>query len=94
APAGAMATAVRSFRVIPVSPALGVADMSIGVWFFMAMAGIAVYAVFFGGWSSNNKYSLLGGLRSAAHAVCYEVVGGISLRGVGAVAGWVNLGVC
>src|SRR5690606_39393502 len=56
APAVAMATAVLSFMVIPVSPTLGVADMSIGLLFFMAMAGIAVYAVLFGGWSSNNKY--------------------------------------
>jgi NADH-quinone oxidoreductase subunit H len=61
APAVAMATAVMSFMVIPVSPYLGVADMSIGLLFFMAMAGIAVYAVLFGGWSSttNMHYSVV-----------------------------------
>ncbi|MEQ1269287.1 NADH-quinone oxidoreductase subunit H, partial [Acinetobacter pittii] len=75
----------------PVSPALGVADMSIGLLFFMAMAGIAVYAVLFGGWSSNNKYSLLGGLRSAAQTISYEVFLGISLMGVVAIAGSFNL---
>lgn len=91
APAVAMATAVLSFMVIPVSPALGVADMSIGLLFFMAMAGIAVYAVLFGGWSSNNKYSLLGGLRSAAQTISYEVFLGISLMGVVAIAGSFNL---
>ena len=58
APAVAMATAVL-IMVIPVSPTLGVADMSIGLLFFMAIAGIAVYTVLFGGWASNNKYSLL-----------------------------------
>ncbi|MDB9691896.1 NADH-quinone oxidoreductase subunit NuoH, partial [Acinetobacter baumannii] len=91
APAVARATGVLSFMVIPVSPALGVADMSIGLLFFMAMAGIAVYAVLFGGWSSNNKYSLLGGLRSAAQTISYEVFLGISLMGVVAIAGSFNL---
>ncbi len=91
APAVAMATAVLSFMVIPISPTLGVADMSIGLLFFMAMAGIAVYAVLFGGWASNNKYSLLGGLRSAAQTISYEVFLGISLMGVVAIAGSFNL---
>jgi len=91
APAVAMATAVLSFMVIPVSPYLGVADMSIGLLFFMAMAGIAVYAVLFGGWSSNNKYALLGGLRSAAQTISYEVFLGISLMGVVAIAGSFNM---
>lgn len=91
APAVAMATAVLSFMAIPVSPSLGVADMSIGLLFFMAMAGIAVYAVLFGGWASNNKYSLLGGLRSAAQTISYEVFLGISLMGVVAIAGSFNL---
>ena len=91
APAVAMATAVLSFMVIPVSPYLGVSDMSIGLLFFMAMAGIAVYAVLFGGWSSNNKYALLGGLRSAAQTISYEVFLGISLMGVVAIAGSFNM---
>lgn len=91
APAIAMATALLSFMVIPLSPSLGVADMNIGLLFFMAMAGIAVYAVLFGGWSSNNKYALLGGLRSAAQTISYEVFLGISLMGVVALAGSFNL---
>lgn len=91
APAVAMATAVLSFMVIPLSPSLGVADFSIGLLFFMAMAGIAVYAVLFGGWSSNNKYALLGGLRSAAQTISYEVFLGISLMGVVALAGSFDL---
>ncbi|MFB2539009.1 MULTISPECIES: NADH-quinone oxidoreductase subunit NuoH [unclassified Acinetobacter] len=91
APAIAMATALLSFMVIPMSPSIGVADMNIGLLFFMAMAGIAVYAVLFGGWSSNNKYALLGGLRSAAQTISYEVFLGISLMGVVAIAGTFNL---
>lgn len=91
APAVAMATALLSFLVIPISPSLGVADLSIGLLFFMAMAGLAVYAVLLGGWSANNKYSLLGGLRSAAQTISYEVFLGISLMGVVAIAGSFNL---
>ena len=91
APGIAMATAVLSFLVIPISPSLGVADLDIGLLFFMAMAGIAVYAVLFGGWASNNKYALLGGLRSAAQTISYEVFLGMSLMGVVAIAGSFNL---
>lgn len=91
APGIAMATAVLSFMIIPISPSLGVADMNIGLLFFMAMAGIAVYAVLFGGWSSNNKYALLGALRSSAQTISYEVFLGISLMGVVAITGSFNM---
>ena len=59
--------------------------------FFFAMAGLAVYAVMFGGWASANKYALLGGLRSAAQTISYEVFLGLSLMGVVALAGSFNL---
>ncbi len=91
APAVAMMTALLSFLVIPISPSLGVADLDIGLLFFFGMAGLAVYAVMFAGWSSNNKYSLLGGLRSAAQTVSYEVFMGISLMGIVAIVGSFNL---
>ena len=55
-------------------PTWGVADLNIGLlFFFRAMAGLAVYAVLFAGWSSNNKYSLLGSLRASAQTLSYEV---------------------
>lgn len=91
APVIAMSALFISFIVIPVSPTWGVADFSIGILFFFAMAGLAVYAVLFAGWSSNNKYSLLGGLRSAAQTVSYEVFMGLSLMGIVAQAGSFNL---
>ncbi len=91
APAIAMFTALASFAVIPLSPTLGVADWNIGILFFFAMAGVAVYAVMFGGWASANKFSLLGGLRSAAQTISYEVFLGLSLMGVVAMAGSFNL---
>lgn len=91
APAIAMFTALASFAVIPLSPTLGAADWSIGLLFFFAMAGLAAYAVMFGGWASANKFSLLGGLRSAAQTISYEVFLGLSLMGVVAMAGSFNI---
>lgn len=91
APAIAMFTALASFAIIPLSPTLGAADWNVGLLFFFAMAGLAVYAVMFGGWASANKFSLLGGLRSAAQTISYEVFLGLSLMGVVAMAGSFNL---
>lgn len=82
APIIAMSALFISYIIIPVTPTWYVADFDIGILFFLAMAGLAVYAVLFAGWSSNNKYSLLGGLRSAAQTVSYEVFMGLSLMGV------------
>ncbi len=91
APVIAMSALLISFAIVPITPTWGVKDMHIGILFFLAMAGISVYAVLFAGWSSNNKYSLLGGMRSAAQTVSYEVFMGISLMGVVALAGSFNL---
>ena len=83
APMIAMGTLMLAFMLIPLTPTWGVApDLSIGVLFFFAIAGLEVYAVMLGGWSSNSKYSLLGGLRSAAQMVSYEVFMGLALMGV------------
>lgn len=91
APIIAMSALFISYIIIPVSPTWYVADFDIGILFFLAMAGLAVYAVLFAGWSSNNKYSLLGGLRSAAQTVSYEVFMGLSLMGVVAQTGSFNM---
>ena len=91
APVIAMSALFISYIIIPVTPTWYVADFDIGILFFFAMAGLAVYAVLFAGWSSNNKYSLLGGLRSAAQTVSYEVFMGLSLMGVVAQTGSFNM---
>lgn len=91
APVIAMSALLVSFAIVPITPTWGVADLDIGILFFLAMAGLAVYAVLFAGWSSNNKYSLLGGLRSAAQTISYEVFMGISLMGVVMLAGSFNM---
>lgn len=91
APAIAMSALLISFAVVPITPTWGVVDMDIGLLFFLAMAGLAVYAVMFAGWSSNNKFSLLGGVRSAAQTLSYEVFMGVALMGVVVIAGSFNL---
>ncbi len=87
APTIIMATVLFSFAVIPFAPGVGIADMNIGLLFFLGMSSLGVYSVMLAGWSSNSKYSLLGGLRAAAQMLSYEVFMGLSLAGVIALAG-------
>jgi NADH-quinone oxidoreductase subunit H len=82
APALIVVTVLLSFAVIPFAPGLAVVDLNIGLLFFLAMSSMGVYSVVLAGWSSNNKYALLGGLRAAAQMLSYEVFMGLSLMGV------------
>lgn len=91
APGIAMASLLLSFVIIPITPTLGVADWNIGLLFFLAMGGINVYSALLGGWSSANKYALIGSMRSSAQTISYEVFMGLSLMGVVATAGSFNL---
>jgi NADH-quinone oxidoreductase subunit H len=87
APAIIMITVLLSFSVVPFSPNIIVTDMDIGILFFLAMSSMGVYSVALAGWSSNNKYSLLGGLRASAQMLSYEVFMGLSLMGVVMLSG-------
>lgn len=91
APAIVVLTVLLSFAVIPVSPGVVVSDLNIALLFFLGMSSLGVYSVALGGWASDNKYSLLGGLRAAAQMLSYEVFMGISLMGVVLLAGSFNL---
>jgi NADH-quinone oxidoreductase subunit H len=91
APAVIITTVLMSFAVIPVARGISVADLSIGLLFFLAMSSMGVYSVTLGGWASNSKYSLLGGLRASAQMLSYEVFMGLSLMGVVLLAGSFSL---
>jgi len=91
APAIVVLTVLLAFAVIPVSPGVVVSDLNIALLFFLAMSSLGVYSVVLGGWASDNKYSLLGGLRAAAQMLSYEVFMGLSLMGVVLLAGSFNL---
>ena len=91
APVIAMVSVLLAFAVVPVGPTLGVVDMDVGLLFFFAMTSLGVYAVMLGGWASNNKYSLLGSLRSTAQMLAYEIFMGLALMGVVALAGSFDL---
>jgi NADH-quinone oxidoreductase subunit H len=72
------------FCLIPYGPppAFAVTRVNVGLLLIMALTSTAVYGIILGGWASNNKYSLMGGLRSAAQMVSYEVPFGLSVVGV------------
>lgn len=91
APVIAFLSLLLVFAIIPVSSGWLVINLNIGILFFLMMAGLAVYAVLFAGWSSNNKYSLLGAMRASAQTLSYEVFLGLSLMGVVAKAGSFNV---
>jgi NADH-quinone oxidoreductase subunit H len=91
APAIVLTAALMAFMVVPVTGSIVVADLNIGLLFFLAMSSLAVYSVVLAGWASHSKYSLIGGLRAAAQMVSYEVFMGLSLAGVVIVAGSFSL---
>src|SRR5699024_11704129 len=91
APAIIMFTTLVSFVIIPITPTLHAAHLNIGLLFILALNSLGVYSILFAGWASNSKYSLLGGLRTAAQMVSYEVFMGLSLIGVIALAGSFSL---
>ncbi len=101
APFLSMSLALTAIALIPFGPGefelfghrteLAVADVNIGLLFLFAITSLGVYGVALAGWSSNSKYSLLGGLRSAAQMVSYELALTMSVVGVLLMAGTFNL---
>jgi len=87
APTAIVLAMLLGFAVVPFGPGLHIIDVNIGLLFFLGMTSLAVYSVLLGGLASNNKYALLGGLRSAAQMVSYEVFMGLSLMGVVMLSG-------
>ncbi|MEX0855943.1 MAG: NADH-quinone oxidoreductase subunit NuoH [Gemmatimonadota bacterium] len=100
APTLAIIPALVTFAVVPFAAPLPtpwgvvdmiVADIPIGILYVLALSSLGVYGLFLAGWSSNNKYALLGGVRSSAQMISYEVALGLSLIPVLMLAGNVTL---
>jgi NADH-quinone oxidoreductase subunit H len=100
APVISIGVALTTFAVIPFGDhivlfgrdiKLMIADVNIGVLYILAMTSLGVYGITLSGWASNNKYSLLGGLRSAGQLISYELSMGLSVVGVIMIAGTLQL---
>ncbi len=100
APAVTLIPALAAFAVVPFGDSvtvfgqkvdLVVADVNVGILYIFAMAGIGVYGIVLGSWASNSKYPLIGGLRSAAQLISYELSLGMSLLGVVMISGTLSL---
>ncbi len=101
APCVAAGTALLAFAVIPFGPTdpahperyqwVIAPNIDIGILWVFAVSSLAVYGIILGGWSSNNKYSILGSLRSSAQIISYEIPLGMSILGVVLYSGSLNL---
>ena len=91
APLLSLAPALAAWAVIPFDDWLVLADIDAGLLFVLAMTSMGVYGILIGGWASNSKYALLGGLRSAAQTVSYEIAMGFTLVGVIVLSGTLNM---
>jgi NADH-quinone oxidoreductase subunit H len=91
APVVVFLTAVMTFLVIPFGPGLVGQDLNIGLLYLFAVGGMTVVGLLMAGWSSFNKYSLLGGLRSAAQVVSYEIPLTLSVVGLILLAGTMSV---
>jgi len=91
APAISMITALFVYAVIPFGPELYLANVDVGILIVLAASSVGVYGVILGGWSSNNKYSLLGSLRSSAQLISYELALSLAVISVVLTAGSLSL---
>ena len=91
APVVTYLASVMTLLVIPFAPGLFGQDLNIGLLYFFAIGGLSVVGLLMAGWSSYNKYSLLGGLRSAAQVISYEIPLTLSVVGIILVAGTMSL---
>ena len=82
---------LSSLAVIPFFEGFVIADINIGLLYILAMSSLGAYGIVMAGWSSNSKYSFLGGLRSSAQVISYEIAMGLSLVGVMILSGSLNL---
>jgi NADH-quinone oxidoreductase subunit H len=82
---------VTAFVVIPFSSALVIADLNVGIVFLTAVTSLVVVGILMAGWASNNKWSLIGGIRAAAQIVSYEIPTGLSIMPIVVLTGTLSL---
>jgi NADH-quinone oxidoreductase subunit H len=92
APGIVVVTVLLAFGVVPFAPGVHIADLNVGLLFFLGMTSLGVYSIVLAGWSSNSKYPLVGALRAAAQMISYELPMALSLVGVVMLAGSFRLG--
>jgi NADH-quinone oxidoreductase subunit H len=91
APAVAMLATLLALIAIPGSSAIGLADSNIGVLYISAVGGLGVLGILLGGWSSNNKWSLIGAMRAGAQIISYELSATLSVLTVVMLSGSMKL---
>jgi NADH-quinone oxidoreductase subunit H len=91
APMISVVLALVAWAVVPFAPGLVIANVNVGILYLFAISSMGVYGIIMGGWASNSKYPFLGGLRSAAQMVSYEVSIGFVVVTVILLAGSMNL---
>ena len=91
APAACLIPALVIFCVIPYAKEMAIANLNVGVLLVFAIASLGVYGITIGGWASNSKYSILGGVRAAAQMISYELALGLSVVPVLLVTETLNL---
>lgn len=91
APLLTLILALAGWIVIPFNMSSFIADINLGLLYLFALSSLNVYSIIFAGWSSNSKYAFLGGLRSAAQMISYEVALGLIILPVVLCAGSFNL---
>ena len=82
---------MMSFAVLPWGPGLQIIDFNIGIFFLVAVSSIGVLGILLAGWSSNNKFTLIGAMRSGAQMISYELSIGLSVVTMVAFAGSMNV---
>jgi NADH-quinone oxidoreductase subunit H len=100
APIISLAVALTTFAVVPFGDKINlfgydiklqIADINIGILYILALTSLGVYGLTLSGWSSNSKYALLGGVRSSAQMISYELSTGLAVLGVVMIAGSLQL---
>lgn len=91
APVMCLVPALVIYAVIPFDTNFVIADINIGILYILSISSLGIYGIVMAGWASNNKYSLMGGFRSAGQMISYEIFLGFSIIGPLMLAGSMNL---